>query len=302
MGKDLSMNPQCPECGGLTIRKGSTWNNTGTRYKCKTCAHPFRTEIVREGAVKVVEDTRVGLSGQPADVDSGVFKELTLKSSGNVLAFSCVHLPYEHPKYLDFLKRMRDFYKCDTIINLGDFLDHHMVSFHDKNPDGHSAGREIELVCGKVLEWVKEFPSILATTGNHDQLPQRNAFKNGVPNAMIRTVNEIYGIPETWKWYDRIRIGDVLYHHGTGRSGKNAAQQWMDSTKISNVIGHVHSNLSVTYSTTPYDRHFAMSVGCGISPSSFAFAYNKSFGVRPVLGCAVVLDGGRQPIPIPMYL
>ena len=119
---------------------------------------------------------------------------------------------------------------------------------------------------------------------------------------MIRTVNEVYGIPSTWKWYDRIMIDDVIYQHGTGRAGKNAAQQWLDANKKSTVIGHVHSNLSVVYSTTPYDRFFAMSVGCGIHPASFAFSYNKDFSVRPVLGCSVVLDNGKQPIPVPMYL
>jgi predicted phosphodiesterase len=239
----------------------------------------------------------------PADIRNGLFREVILQNTGNVLAFSCPHLPYEHPRYLEFLDKIRKYYGCETIINLGDFVDHHGVSMHEKDPDGNSAGSEVELVKARINDWVDVFPDMLLTYGNHDRLPERNAFKNGVSKSMIKNINEIYGMPlDGWKWYDRIIADRVLYFHGTGRCGKNSAQQWVDANKMSCVVGHVHSNLSVTYCTTPYDRFFGMSVGCGIQPNSFAFAYNKEYSVRPVLGCSVILDSGRQPIPIPMYI
>lgn len=294
----------CPQCSSNhVVKKGISSSGRNQRYKCRDCHTPFQIPV------DVVDDYYSGFDKSntssgfvPADVGCGVYKELKLSNVGNVLAFSCTHLPNEHPRYLEFLKIIQKHYDCDTVVCLGDFLDHHGISMHDKDPDGHSAGREADLVRRRVSKWVDAFPNMLVAYGNHDRLLERTAYKNGVPKSMIRTVNEVYGIPDSWRWYDRILIDRVIYQHGTGRSGKNAAQQWLDANKMSTVIGHVHSNLGVTYSTTPYDRFFAMSVGCGISPASYAFSYNKDFSVRPVLGCSVVLDNGKQPIPIPMYL
>lgn len=302
----------CERCGGERFRNKGP-RRQKRRYRCLDCGKQMSVPLSAplENVVEHQHNYDDGaVRPKPPIVNpettrrfnAGVYNELVLNGVGNVLVFSCTHLPFEHPDYLKFLKQMYDLYECKVVVCLGDFIDHHAVSMHDKDPDGHSAGREVSLVIDKVQQWADVFSEMYITVGNHDALPERQAYKNGVSKIMIKTINEIYEMPQTWRWYDRIVIDGVVYLHGTGRSGKYAAQQWMEANKRSTIIGHVHSNLSVTYSTTPYDRFYAMSVGCGIRPSSFAFTYNKNFAVRPVLGCGVVLANGQQPIPIPMFL
>lgn len=291
----------CPQCGGdHVVKKGVTANEKYQRHKCRDCDMHFKTAL---GSNRYeIEDERSYTPRVSPDVANGVFNEIELRNAGNVLAFSCLHLPFEHPDYLAFVKKMYDHYDCKTIICLGDFVDHHGISMHEKDPDGYSAGHEAEVVIEKAAEWARVFPNMYLTMGNHDKLCYRNAYKYGTPNMFVKTLNDAYDLPDTWKWCDRVIADGVVYQHGTGRVGENAAKQWMNSNRRSTVIGHVHSNLSVMYSTSPYDRYFAMSAGCGIKCSSYAFVYNRDFSVRPVLGCCVVLDHGRQPIPIPMYL
>ena len=231
-----------------------------------------------------------------------VYNEIELTNAGNVLAFSCVHLPFEKKGYLEFIQRMRDYYKCETVICLGDLIDSHAISMHDHSPDGMGAGHEIEAVAKKISKWVDVFPDLYLTYGNHDKLPFRQAYSNGLPKSVIRDLNDIYSMPEEWKWCDRVLADDVVYQHGTGKSGENAAKQWMMDNRRSTVIGHIHSSLGVNFSASNYDRLFSMCVGCGIDIKQYAFEYNKDFGKRPILGCGVILDNGKQPIACPYYM
>jgi predicted phosphodiesterase len=279
----------CSACGSQNVVKRGFSAKDEQRHRCSDCGKWF--------TATQQADNSEGLATK-----SGVFKEINLNVTGNILAFGCVHLPFEHPKYLEFLKRIQDHYSIETVICLGDIVDGHSISMHDRSPDGFGASHEIEKVKEKIAEWAKVFPDMYLTYGNHDKLPFRQAHTNGLPKSMIKDLNTIYGMPKGWQWADRVIANDVVYMHGTGRAGQNAAKQWMEANRKSTVIAHVHSAMGVAYSASPYDRYFAMSVGCGIDVKQYAFEYNKDFSVRPMLGCAVILDEGNQPISVPMYL
>ena len=45
-----------------------------------------------------------------------------------------------------------------------------------------------------------------------------------------------------------------------------------------------------------------MNPGCLIDPNSYAMAYNLPNTWRPIIGCGVILNNGKLPIPLPMYL
>ena len=44
-----------------------------------------------------------------------------------VLVIGDSHLPYEHEGYLDFLKATKRKFRCDTVVHIGDFIDHHAL-------------------------------------------------------------------------------------------------------------------------------------------------------------------------------
>jgi predicted phosphodiesterase len=292
----------CPSCSGdHIVKKGISSSGKNQRYKCRDCHTPFQIPV------SVVEDYYSGFGRGEEDVRSVVkyanaFKEIELDNPGNILVFSCVHLPFEKRGYLNFLQKMQDYHKCETVICLGDLIDSHSISKHDHSPDGMGAGHEIQAVQSRLKDWVRAFPNLYITIGNHDRLPYRQAYSNGLPNDIIKPLNEIYQMPSTWSWHERILADDVVYMHGTGKNGENSAKAWMMDNRKSTVIGHIHSSLGVNFSASNYDRLFSMNVGCGIDIKQYAFEYNKDFGKRPVLGCGVVTDSGQQPIVCPFYV
>ena len=61
-----------------------------------------------------------------------------------VLIISDQHIPYHHKDLFIFLKALKKKYKPDKVINMGDELDKHSLSFHPSNEELYSAGDELE--------------------------------------------------------------------------------------------------------------------------------------------------------------
>lgn len=220
----------------------------------------------------------------------------------NVLVIGDPHEPFTKKGYLDFCCKIRDKYKCSIVHCTGDLIDNHAASFHTSDPDGFGAGPELELARKHMKVWARRFPKLYITIGNHDRIPQRKAFEGGVPAAWIKGYNDVLGTPSTWKWELKFERDGVLYKHGTGNSGKNAALNLAMSERKSVVIGHIHSFGGVQYSASTNDIIFGLNAGCGIDPTSYAAAYGRDFRYRPTIGCGVVLENGRRATFIPMPL
>ena len=77
-----------------------------------------------------------------------------------ILVISDQHIPYQHPQMLDFLKGIKRKYKPTRIINIGDELDHHALSFHDSDSDLPSAGDEHRLALKTIKEMEQLFPKM----------------------------------------------------------------------------------------------------------------------------------------------
>lgn len=220
----------------------------------------------------------------------------------NVLAFSCPHIPFDHAEYLSFLTKTQKQYKCTKIICLGDLFDNHAISYFESDPDGYSAGEEFKLAQTRVKQWIKAFPSLSITYGNHDLLITRQAKTHGFPSVVFKKYNDIWGLPETWVWQNYIIHNGIKYMHGTGKSGKYMHSNWANENMQSTVTGHGHSNFGLHFQASHEKLIFGMGVGCGIDIDDYAFQYGKNFARRPILGCGVILDNGRTPIPIAMKL
>lgn len=221
---------------------------------------------------------------------------------GNILVISDLHEPWSHPDYLGFCQRIYKEYNCKLAVLIGDVADQHAISYHEANPDGMSAGDEFQLAYDRIQRWIKTFPNARVCIGNHDALPLRKARTHALPTSLFKTYSELWGTPKEWLWRFTHEINGVLFQHGTNCSGAQAHINQARKNRQSTVIGHCHTLLGVEYDASKRDLIFGMGVGCGLSVGAYAFEYAKENPKRPILGCGVVLDGGKQAIAIPMVL
>lgn len=221
--------------------------------------------------------------------------ETGFPSDKNVLVIGDTHHPFTHKKYLDFVLRIRDKYKCTTVVHIGDVVDQHALSQWDHDPDGFAAGPERIAALRDLQDWYREFPDVKVCIGNHDSRIHTLAKKRGIPQAYLQLYEEVWEAPPGWKWGLAWKSNGVIYEHGTGSSGKLAAYNRCRDAGGSLVMGHIHTNPGVSWVTTTEKSFFGMNAGCGIDSSMYAMAYARPWRVRPTLGCGVVLDYGAEP-------
>lgn len=217
-----------------------------------------------------------------------------------VLAIPDLHLPHEHIDALEFLKAVKNKYKPTIIVNQGDFEDWGSISMHDHDPDGLSAGHELQLLRVQAKPYFKLFPKMFICTSNHGSLPFRRAFKYGMPKDLLRGYREIIQAPKGWVWADHWEIDGVIYEHGDPFSGQNAAIKAAEQNMQSTVIGHVHSFAGIQYSANSKHLIFGFNTGCLINRDAYAFAYAKKIKRKPILGCGIIDHG--VPTFVPMLL
>jgi len=255
------------DCEKSMIKKGV--RNHKQRFRCSNCGN-WKSDILRDGK--------------------------------SVLVIGDAHIPYSHQRYFDHVRRVRDKYKCDTVVNIGDMLDNNSINYHEKNPDGHSPGKEYEDTHKELRKWVLEFPRMKICIGSHDELPERKMKTIGLSNRMLKSINEIWDLPDTWVWAERFIIHDCVYQHGTGKSGKYMHLNWAIENMQSTVTGHGHGSAGIGFFACPTKLIFGMGVGCGVDAQSFAMQYGKHFGRKPIISCGVVTDYGKTPHLEPMEM
>jgi len=212
----------------------------------------------------------------------------------NTLIIGDLHAPFTKEGYLAFCKSVYKKYKCKQVVFLGDIIDNHASSYHETDPDGYSAGMELDEAIREVRKWYKAFPKAKVTIGNHDRLVCRKAFSGGISKRWVRDYSEVLGTPG-WEFADHFVINGVRYEHGEGKG----ANKKMLNRRQSIVQGHRHSESYVEWSVSDFDRLFAMQIGWGGDQSSYSMDYAKDYQAG-VVSCGVITEG--LPILIPMPL
>ena len=225
-----------------------------------------------------------------------VLKKMRETETRNILVIGDLHEPFCLDGYLEFCIEQYKTYNCNQVIFIGDILDNHAFSYHEPDPDGMSAGMELQESIKKVSKWYEAFPYADVCIGNHDRLAARKSFTGGIPKAWLKTYNEVLGTPN-WNWVESIVYDNVLYEHGEGGQAKTKAK----NNLMSSVCGHTHTEAySIWYVGKRY-RIFATQVGCGVDSKTYAAAYAKNFK-KQAIGCAVILNNGTLPINLLMPL
>lgn len=245
-------------------------------------------KVVRDGTVKINKVT--------------VLKSISKADNiNNILVIADMHEPFCKKGYLEHCIAIKDKYQCGRIILIGDEVDLCGVSQWEKDPDGFSAGTEAELAQAKMKVWYTAFPEAFVCIGNHTARPFRQAKANGVPKKFIKSYEEAWEAPKTWKWADSWEFNNVHFTHGTGHSGPNAAIKIATRHRQNTVIGHIHSEAGIQYSASKIDLVWGMQVGGALDDKSYAAHYAKDQLKKSIVGCGVVVDG-VLPIYEPMLL
>lgn len=217
-----------------------------------------------------------------------------------VLSWPDSHIPFEHKDAYSFLSHVKKLYKPTTIVCLGDLEDWHGISFHDKDPDGYSAGHEYLELKKRIRPYFELFPKVLVCTSNHGSLPFRKAFAYGLPSQLLKSYKDILEAPDGWQWADHWVVDGVIYEHGDPFTGRDAAIKAATQNMQSTVIGHVHSFAGIQYSANSKHLIYGFNSGCLIDKDRYAFAYAKKYKQKPILGCGIITNG--IPTFIPMIL
>ena len=219
----------------------------------------------------------------------------------NTLVIGDTHAPFTREGYLEHNIKIQRDYKCGTIVHIGDVIDNSYSSFHETNPDGHSAGDELDYAIESLQPWFKAFPNVKVCLGNHDLIINRKAFSAGLSKRWIKGLGDVLGAPN-WNFDIEHVIHDVLYTHGTGTSGQNSAYNRAINRRMSVVQGHLHSEASIRFNVSQKDIIFGMQVGCGVDEKKYAFDYAKANPRKFIISSGAVLNKGKNPILIPMEL
>jgi predicted phosphodiesterase len=218
-----------------------------------------------------------------------------------ILVIGDLHAPFIKKGYLEHAKNIYNKYNCNKVIFIGDCIDSHYSSFHAPDPDGYSAGDELQRAIDDIAKWYDAFPVADVCIGNHDAIICRKAFDAGISNKWIKSYSEVLNTPN-WQWDEHYIYNNVYYVHGTGSSGFKGAYNRMVNWGFSVVQGHLHTECSIMWKVDSSNRLFSMQIGCGVDDKSYAMAYAKNFTKKYIISVGVVLDNGRLPILEPMIL
>jgi predicted phosphodiesterase len=224
------------------------------------------------------------------------------KPPENIGVIGDTHEPFCLPGYLDFCHDTFKKYKCKHIVHIGDEVDNHALSYHEHCPDGMSPEDEASAAMQNMKRWYKAFPEVKVCVGNHSALPFRQATTAGLPSRFLRAYHEVWESPPGWQWRMNWHINNVLFKHGTGTTGPDAHMRQAMRSRSNTVIGHVHAHAGIRFHASDKDIIWGLNTGCGIDWRSYAFAYAREHLDKPVIGCSVILEGGRMPLFIPMKL
>jgi len=215
------------------------------------------------------------------------------------LIISDLHFPYAHKDSLPFLKAVKSWLKPDRVVNIGDEVDYHAISFHDKDPDLDNATQELLKAREDIKKLEKLFPKMDLLHSNHGSLVFRKRKYHGLPDYIIKDYPDILDVnKKNWKWHDKLilhdKYGSYYFVHNMNKDPLKSSM----AISMNFIQGHFHTDFQIKYWSSPEALKWGMTVGCLIDKDSLAFAYSRVNIRRPILGCAYIENGIPNLIPM----
>tara|TARA_R110000744_G_scaffold13121_2_gene38447 strand:- start:5001 stop:5750 length:750 start_codon:yes stop_codon:yes gene_type:complete len=157
------------------------------------------------------------------------------------------HCPWYNKKAVSCTLKALKAFKPDHLVILGDFLDIHSLSRHDKSPlKTVSFAKEIAVA----KELLKRIDKAAGRAKRHFIMGNH---ENRVYKYLISKAPEIYdmiNLPSLldferfgfthFDYLDHLRIGNLILAHDIGHAGKSAHSQSLSMAGMSIAIGHTH--------------------------------------------------------------
>lgn len=240
-----------------------------------------------------------------------ITKKINLKYEDNVAVISDLQIPFHHKDAFDFLRFVKKEFKITKWVCVGDEVDQSFLSYHEKDPNGDSAKEEIrkgrlalkELATIVETNWKKQkIKDFLIAWSNHGALHLRKAKTAGIPDDYIKSPNEVWGVPKSWKWFDEIVLKyphqpEILIKHQMSNNSKNNVL----SRQCSVITGHFHTTMDLICRTNHYGQlMFGAIIGCLIDRFHPTFGYASNQKDVQQLGILVLVSG--SPVLVPMWV
>jgi predicted phosphodiesterase len=75
-----------------------------------------------------------------------------------ILVIGDIHATLHYLLIWNFAENSKKTYDCGTVIFIGDIIDNHYSSYHESDPDGYSAGEELDRAIDMIKDWYRTFP------------------------------------------------------------------------------------------------------------------------------------------------
>lgn len=222
-----------------------------------------------------------------------------MSRNARVLIIGDLHFPYEHRDTFRFLLALKKKLKPDRVIQIGDEVDFHAISFHASDCDLYSAGDELKLATEKIKLLESIFPVLDLLESNHGSLVYRKAKEHGLPKHLFKAYNQIYGVSGKWQWHFDLTLklsngSSCYFHHGKSANPIKTSQ----TMGMSYVGGHFHERFEIQYWANSLGLYFAAQTGCLVDDKSLAMSYNNNNLKRPILGSLFIENGHPRLIPM----
>jgi hypothetical protein len=220
-------------------------------------------------------------------------------NNSRVLVIGDMHCPYWHCDTVAFLKMVRDGYNPDRVIQIGDEIDWHAISFHGADPNLLSPGDELKSAIQKLQPIYEMFPKVDLIESNHGSLVYRKGKVHGLPRHVFKSYREVLQAPKYWIWHFDLTIqmsnGEHCYfHHGKTSDPLKLSQ----NMGMSCVQGHFHEKFSVNYWGNSIGLYWQAFTGCLVDDKSLAMNYNNTNLKRPIIGSLIIINGFPRLIPM----
>lgn len=211
------------------------------------------------------------------------------------------HLPAEVDGYLEWVIDMFVQRGVNCIIHGGDLFDFHAASRHLTEDDAHTQDDELDLVSYKLKPWVEAFPYMKIIEGNHDLIPRRQAKSIGLSGRFIKSYHELFGLPDTWSFHEKLVINGVKFIHGDESGGMYGAINTALADGGSVAQGHTHAYGGILYRASDRRLLFGLNGGCGCDTKSYAMRYGAKNKFKGTVGCSVIYNRTyAEFIPMPL--